>query len=215
MLNSTNYKFCNQMVMHKHELNMENKNFHNFSTRWTDFNYMKIVPMLIFWLSTTIEVNDLYAFFDMNFIKVMKCKCFWNHQSNCLKSLMTHYICPKTFICRFPVVPTTIPIHHLTLKMSTLHLNCNTINIQHSKFFFPFHFFCRIIWRTCLINTPLCNVPLGNHENKTKKPLIRLWLKWKTQIGVVKTWNHNMSMRSQNTLTTLQRYVQSFMKYDA
>jgi hypothetical protein len=24
-----------------------------------------------------------------------------------------------------------------------------------------------------------------------------------------------MSMRSQNTLTTLQRYVQSFMKYDA
>jgi hypothetical protein len=26
---------------------------------------------------------------------------------------------------------------------------------------------------------------------------------------------HNMSRRSQNTLTTLQRYVQSFMKYDA
>jgi len=39
------------------------------------------------------------------------------------------------------MVPTTIPIHHLTLETSTLHLNCNIINIQHNKFFLPFHFF--------------------------------------------------------------------------
>ncbi len=202
------------MVMHKHELNWENKNFHNFSSRWIDFNYMRIIPMLIFWFSTTIEINDLYAFSDMNLVKVMKGKCFWNHQSNCVKALMIHYIYLKTFICRFLVVPTTIPIHHLTFKMNTLHLNCNTIDIQHSKFFFPFHLFCRIIWRTCLISTPLCNIPLGNHENQ-KKTFHTICLKWKTQIGVVETWNQNMNRRSQNTLTTLQRYVQSFMKYDA
>jgi hypothetical protein len=169
MLNVTSYKLYNQMAMHKHELNKENKNFHNLGIRWTNFNYMRTISMFVFWVSNKIEVNDPYAFFNMNLARMMRCKCLWNHQSNCLKSLMIHWIYLKIFICTFLVVTTTIPIHHLTFKTSTLHLNCNTINIQHRKLFFPFHFFYRIIWRTCLINTLLCNIPLGSHEKKTKK----------------------------------------------
>ncbi len=31
MLNSMSFRLCNRMVMHRHELNKENKNFHNFN----------------------------------------------------------------------------------------------------------------------------------------------------------------------------------------
>ncbi len=62
MLNSTSYKLCNQMVMHKHELNKENKNFHNFNMDELTLITWGISPCLYFDLTSQLKVMTFMHF---------------------------------------------------------------------------------------------------------------------------------------------------------
>jgi len=66
------------------------------------------------------------------------------------------------------MVPTTIPIHHLTLETSTLHFNLNIINIQHDNIFFPFHFFVGLYEKLASLTPLFAILPLAAIKTKQK-----------------------------------------------
>jgi hypothetical protein len=66
------------------------------------------------------------------------------------------------------MVPTTIPIHHLALETTTLHLNCNIINIQHDKFFLPFNFFVGLYEELVSLAPLFAIFPLAAMRTKPK-----------------------------------------------
>jgi hypothetical protein len=66
------------------------------------------------------------------------------------------------------MVPTTIPIHQLTLETSTLHFNLNIINIQHDKNFLPFHFFGGLYEELASLTPFFAIFPLATIKTKQK-----------------------------------------------